>query len=55
MDYLNLRALLWLALAEVQTANGRSAEAGAAVTAALELYEQKGNIAAAARVRAAAL
>ena len=55
MDYLNLRALLWLALAEVQTANGRSAEAGNAVTAALELYEQKGNVAAAAQVRAAAL
>ena len=47
------RARVWLALAEVRRAAGLTAEADAAVAAALELYEQKGNIAAAARVRAA--
>ena len=41
-------------LAEVQRAGGASAEADAAVTAAIRLYEAKGNIAAAAPLRAAA-
>jgi DNA-binding SARP family transcriptional activator/tetratricopeptide (TPR) repeat protein len=43
------RALL--ALAEVERAAGHAAEADAAVARALELYEQKGNVAAAARLR----
>jgi len=45
---------MWLALAEVQRAAGNEAEADQAVERALELYDRKGNIAAAARVRAAA-
>jgi class 3 adenylate cyclase/tetratricopeptide (TPR) repeat protein len=49
----NDEAGVWLALAEVRRAAGLGVEADAAVTAAIELYEQKGNIAAAARVRAA--
>ena len=52
-DMLNLRARIWLALAEVQRAAGNGAEADAAVATALELYEQKGNVAAAAALRAA--
>jgi tetratricopeptide (TPR) repeat protein len=51
-DWLNHRARVWLALAEVTRAAGRTAEADAAVTKALALYEQKGNVAAAARLRA---
>ena len=47
-------ARFWLVLAEVQRAAGRSTDAEAAVAAALALYEQRGNLAAAARVRAAA-
>jgi DNA-binding SARP family transcriptional activator len=50
-DNLNLRARIWLALAEVQRAGG--AEAAAAVAAAIRLYEAKGNVAAVARLRAA--
>jgi class 3 adenylate cyclase/predicted ATPase len=53
-DDLNLEARIWLALAEVQRASGQTAEADAAVATALDLYEQKGNIAAAARLRTAA-
>ncbi len=52
-EYLNSRARVWLTLAEVQRANGQTVEANTAVARALELYEQKGNIAAAARLRAA--
>ena len=49
---LNLRARIWLALAEVQRAAGHAAEADAAVATALGLYEQKGNVAAADCLRA---
>ena len=50
-DMLNLRARVWLALADVQRHAGAEAEARAAVAAALDLYEQKGNVAAAAGLR----
>jgi tetratricopeptide (TPR) repeat protein len=53
-DDLNLKARLWLAFAEVQRASGHAADADAAVATALDLYEQKGNVAAAGRLRAAA-
>ena len=49
----NDAARVWLALGEARRAAGLAAEADAAVAAAIELYEQKGNIAGAARVRAA--
>jgi DNA-binding SARP family transcriptional activator/tetratricopeptide (TPR) repeat protein len=48
----NDHAQVLLALAEVQRAAGDSIDADAAVLKALELYEQKGNIAAAARLSA---
>jgi tetratricopeptide (TPR) repeat protein len=51
-DGLEGQPLLWLALAEVLRARGERAEAETAVARALELYEKKGNIAAAARLRA---
>ena len=51
-SWLNFRARVWLALAEVTRAAGRTAEADTAVATALALYEQKGNVAAAARLRA---
>jgi Flp pilus assembly protein TadD len=51
-SWLNWRARVWLALAEVTRAAGRTAEADAAVATALALFEQKGNIVAAARLRA---
>jgi tetratricopeptide (TPR) repeat protein len=47
----NNHAQVLLALAEVQRAAGNTADADAAVLKALELYEQKGNVAAAARLR----
>jgi tetratricopeptide (TPR) repeat protein len=50
-DLLNHRALTWLALAEVQRSRGRQAEADAAVVDAVALYEAKGNVADAARLR----
>ena len=53
-DQLNTRAGTWLALAEVQRAGGNDAEADDAVAKALELYERKGNVAAATALRAAA-
>jgi class 3 adenylate cyclase/tetratricopeptide (TPR) repeat protein len=53
-DSLNQRARASLALAEVQRAAGQDAEADASLATALELYEQKGNLAAAARVKATA-
>ena len=49
---LNLRARVWEAFAEVQRAGGQGAEAEAAFARALELYEQKGNVAAAAALQA---
>jgi class 3 adenylate cyclase/tetratricopeptide (TPR) repeat protein len=48
------KAPAWLALAEVERAAGNQAEADRAVTRALEVYDRKGNIADAARVRASA-
>ena len=51
-DRLSLRARVWLALADVQEAGGQLAEAEAAVAEALRLYEAKGNVAAAAPLRA---
>jgi class 3 adenylate cyclase/tetratricopeptide (TPR) repeat protein len=49
----NDRALVRLALAEVQRVAGNNADADAAVLEALGLYEHKGNVAAASRLRAA--
>jgi hypothetical protein len=50
-DWLNLRARVWRALAEVRLRAGQQAEADAAVATALALYETKGNIAAATSLR----
>lgn len=50
--WLNGRARVWLAFAEVNRAAGRTAEADAAVATAVALYERKGNVAAVARLRA---
>ena len=50
-DQLNSRASILLALAEVRRAAGEQAAADSTVATALELYEQKGNLTAAARVR----
>jgi hypothetical protein len=41
----------WLALAEVHRAAGRPGEAEAAVAEAVRVYEAKGNVAAAARLK----
>jgi hypothetical protein len=51
-DGLNRKAGAWLTLAEVRRAAGRAEEAEAAVAEALALYEQRGNVAAAERLRA---
>jgi len=53
-DMLNLRGRLWAACAEVHRAAGRHVEADAAFATAVRLYEAKGNVAAAASLRAAA-
>jgi hypothetical protein len=45
---------MWLGLAEVHRAAGRERKAEEATAAALALYEQKGNIADADRVRSTA-
>jgi tetratricopeptide (TPR) repeat protein len=50
-DIVNLKAAVWLALAEVQRRAGADAEADTAVAEALALYEQKGNVASATRLR----
>jgi DNA-binding SARP family transcriptional activator len=50
-DRPNHKARIWLALAEVERAAGNNADADAAVQEALALFEQKGNVAAAARLR----
>jgi len=50
-SWLNYRARAWLALAEVQRAAGVHDDAEASVAEALRLYEAKGNVAAAARVK----
>jgi class 3 adenylate cyclase/tetratricopeptide (TPR) repeat protein len=52
-DGLSFQAGVWLALAEVQTASGLTADAGASRERALELYAQKGNVAAVAALVAA--
>jgi hypothetical protein len=51
-DALTDRAATRLAPAEAAAAAGRAAEAAAAAAEAVALYEQKGNLAAAARARA---
>jgi class 3 adenylate cyclase/tetratricopeptide (TPR) repeat protein len=53
-DMLNLRGNIWLAMAEVRQSAGQAEGARAAVARALELYEQKGNAAAAERLTARA-
>jgi class 3 adenylate cyclase len=54
-DFSNERALVWLALAEVRSVAGQPDAAHAAAAAALELYEAKGNVAAANGIRATVL
>jgi tetratricopeptide (TPR) repeat protein len=51
-EWPNHQAELCLALAEAHRAAGRRDETGESVARALALYEQKGNVAAAARARA---
>jgi tetratricopeptide (TPR) repeat protein len=50
-DRLNVRARRWRILAEVQLSAGQTDEADASLARAIELYELKGNVAAAARAR----
>jgi tetratricopeptide (TPR) repeat protein len=52
-DQVNPRAGAWLTLAEILRASDRAEEADAAVAQAIVIYEQKGNLAAAAQTRAA--
>jgi DNA-binding SARP family transcriptional activator len=52
-DWLNFRARIRVAYAEVQRAAGATAAADESVADALQLYEAKGNVTAAALVRAA--
>ena len=54
-DALTGRAEAWLTLAEAARAAGHADEAGAAIVEALSLYEQKGNITAAAGIRTTAV
>jgi DNA-binding SARP family transcriptional activator len=54
-DYVYPRATAWLALAEVLRASDRPEEADAAFEMAVNVYEQKGNVAAVARLRAGEL
>jgi DNA-binding SARP family transcriptional activator/tetratricopeptide (TPR) repeat protein len=54
-DRLNLRARIWLALAEVERARSAEAESDTATASALALYIQKGNVAASAGLRTAEL
>jgi class 3 adenylate cyclase/tetratricopeptide (TPR) repeat protein len=51
-DFLNLRARVWLALAEVLRASGNTADGDASVAKALALFDQKGNVTEATRLRA---
>jgi hypothetical protein len=51
-DMLNLRAAALLDLAATERAGGRPDDGSAATRRALALYERKGNLAAAAAVRA---
>jgi predicted ATPase len=50
-DMPNERAARWLSLAEVQRAAGLATDADSSVENAIRLFEQKGNIAAVARIR----
>jgi len=50
-DHISLCARTWLALAEVHRKRGETSEADSAVAAALRLYDAKGNVTAAERVR----
>jgi hypothetical protein len=50
-DMVNVTARTWEALAEVRRRRGEQAEADAAVANALELYDAKGNVSAAQRLR----
>ena len=52
-DGLNRRARVQLDLADVLSVAGRPAEAADAAAEALDLYERKGNVVAAGRVREA--
>jgi hypothetical protein len=52
-DYPQQTAHAWLALAEVQRSAGRLVDADRSAARAIELYELKGNLAAAAQTRAA--
>jgi class 3 adenylate cyclase len=54
-DWLNFKARVWAALAEVRRARGEIADTDAALATALGWYEQKGNLAAADRLREAFL
>jgi hypothetical protein len=51
-DLLNLRGDVWLALAVALWAHGSADEATAALSEAVRLYEQKGNVAGAAHAGA---
>jgi class 3 adenylate cyclase len=51
IENLQVKAVVQVALAEVERRNGRIAEAEAAVATAIALYEQRGNTAAATRLR----
>ena len=53
MGNLDLRARVHVAFAEIQRSGGRTAEADAAIATAIELYERRGNVTAAERLRAA--
>jgi tetratricopeptide (TPR) repeat protein len=53
-DNLNLRGRVWSAFAEVERKSGSEAQADAATAEAIRLYEQKGNITAAERLRSSA-
>ena len=51
-DYLNLQGDILTDLAEVLTLGGRHNEAASRSREALEIYERKGNVVSAGRVRA---
>ena len=53
VENLDFKARVQLSLAEVERANGQTAAADAAVEAAIRLFEERGNIAAVARLRSA--
>ena len=53
VDYLTQMAHVWTDLAHVLTLAGRAREAADALGEALRLYEAKGNVVSAARIREA--